>query len=61
MILDEIIVTSISYMNIEHYKLIGYQDIKCNQKIEIPISHLPLESNLKIKVKCEFFGKSKTF
>jgi len=53
MILDKTIITTISHMNIEYYKSIGYVDIKCNQKIEIPISDLPIESNLKVNVKCD--------
>lgn len=53
MILDKTIITTISHMNIEYYKSIGYVDIKCNQKIEILISDLPVESNLKINVKCD--------
>ena len=59
MILDENIITTISHMNIEYYKSIGYFDIKCNQKIEIPVNHLPIESNLKINVKCDICGNEK--
>jgi 5-methylcytosine-specific restriction endonuclease McrA len=59
MILDEKIITTISHMNIEYYKSIGYVDIKCNQKIEIPISDLPIESGLKVNVKCDICGVEK--
>jgi len=59
MILDKTIITTISHMNIEYYKSIGYVDIKCNQKIEIPISDLPIESNLKVNVKCDICGVEK--
>lgn len=53
MILDEFIETTISHLNVKYYKSLGYKDIKCNQKIKIPVVHLPIESNLKIKVKCD--------
>jgi hypothetical protein len=53
MILDKTITTMISYKNIDYYKSIGYLDIRYNQRIEIPINHLPIESNLKINVKCD--------
>lgn len=56
MIIDEKIQTTVSYLNIEHYRVIGYIDIKCNQKIEILVSDLPIESNLKINVKCDICG-----
>ena len=59
MILDEFIKTTISHLNIDYYLSLGYKDIKCNQKIEIPVSHLPLESNLKINVKCDVCGNEK--
>lgn len=59
MILDKKITTTISHMNIEYYKSIGYVDIKCNQKIEISISDLPIESNLKVNVKCDICGFEK--
>ena len=61
MVLDEKITTTISYLSIEYYKSIGYVDIKCNQKIEIPISDLPIESNLKINVKCDVFKHINSF
>jgi hypothetical protein len=59
MVLDEKITTTISYLSIEYYKSIGYVDIKCNQKIEIPIGDLPIESNLKVNVKCDVCGNEK--
>jgi hypothetical protein len=60
MILDEMVITVINYKNIDYYKSIGYIDIKCNQKITIPVAHLPIESNLKIKVKCDVCGDEKS-
>ena len=51
MILSKTIRTTISHLNIDYYKSLGYQDIKCNHKIEIPVNHLPVESNLKIRHK----------
>ena len=59
MILDKEIITNISHWNIEYYKTRGYIDIKCNQKLKIPIEDLPTESNLKINVKCDICGKEK--
>jgi hypothetical protein len=59
MILDETIRTTISILNIDYYKSLGYLDIKCNQKIQIPVSQLPVESNLKINVKCDICGNEK--
>jgi hypothetical protein len=59
MIIDEYIITGINYINIEYYKSIGYSDIKCNQKVEVRVDQLPLESNLKINVKCDICGDEK--
>jgi hypothetical protein len=59
MILSKTIRTTISHLNIDYYKSLGYQDIKCNHKIEIPVNHLPVESNLKINVKCDICGSEK--
>ncbi len=59
MILTQIIETNISHLNIEYYKGLGYENIKCNQKITIPVGHLPIESNLKINVKCDVCGDEK--
>ena len=59
MILDENIITTINHMNIDYYKSIGHSYIKCNQKIKIPVNQLPIESNLKINVKCDICGNEK--
>lgn len=53
MIISTEITTTISHLNIEHYKSIGFINIKCNQKIKVLVVHLPKDSNLKIEVKCD--------
>ena len=59
MILDKTIKTTVTTYSIDYYKSIGYSDIKCNQKIEIPVSDLPNESNIKVNVKCDVCGQEK--
>jgi hypothetical protein len=59
MILSKEIKTTISHFNINHYTSIGYDNIKCNQSIIVPIEHLPKESNLKILVKCDICNQEK--
>ena len=59
MIIDEYIMTSINYKNIDYYKSIGYSDVKCNQKVEVRVEQLPIESNLKIIVRCDICGNEK--
>ena len=59
MILDEYVETAISHLNIDYYISLGYKDIKCNRKIEIPVCHLPIQSNMKINVKCDICGNKK--
>lgn len=58
MILTKEVEVAITYNNIQHYKELGY-DIKCGNKIVVPIEHLSLQSNKKIKVKCDVCGKEK--
>lgn len=60
MILSKEIKTTISHLNIDHYTSIGYDNIKCNQSIIVPIEHLPKESNLKILVKCDVCNQEKS-
>jgi hypothetical protein len=58
MILTKEILVGINYLNINHYKNLGY-DVKFNNKILIPIEYLQLESNLKIIVVCDVCNKEK--
>ena len=53
MILTKELETTISHLNINYYRSLGYTNIKCNQRITIPVDHLPKDSNLKILVRCE--------
>lgn len=48
----------ICYLNIKHYKELGY-DVKIGDKIIVPIEHLSPQSNIKVKVKCDVCGKEK--
>ena len=50
---DEVIVT-INKFNINHYKNLGYYNIKCNQKWFVPVEHLMINSSVKINCKCIF-------
>jgi hypothetical protein len=59
MIITDKIITTVNYLNIEYYKSIGYNDIKYNQKIEVNVLELALNSNLKISVKCDICGVEK--
>lgn len=58
MILTKEIEIGINYKNIEHFKNLGY-DVKCSERIVIPISDLSEYSNVKIKVKCDVCGNEK--
>ena len=58
MILTKEVEVGIAYLNIEHYKKLGY-DVKIFDKIIVPIEHLSPQSNKKIKVKCDICGKEK--
>lgn len=51
-ILTKELKVGINYKNIEHFKRLGY-DVKCGQKITIPVEHLSEYSNLKIIVECD--------
>ena len=53
MILSKKVKVTINYLNIEHYKSFGFQNLSCNQKIEVDVLDLPLNSNHKIEVKCD--------
>ncbi len=56
MILTTKIETGITHFNVDYYRSLGYNDIKCNQRIIIPIELLPKDSNLKIRVRCDICG-----
>lgn len=56
MILDESVSVCINYLNIEHLKLRGYQNLKINQRVTINICDLPENSGIKILVKCDMCG-----
>lgn len=58
MILDEYLEVGINYKNIEHFKLLGY-DVKCSQRIKVPIKHLSEQCNLLVNVKCDICGSEK--
>ena len=58
MILTKEVEITITYNNIEHYKKLGY-DVKCFDKIIVPIEHLSPQSNKKVKVKCDVCGKER--
>lgn len=58
MIITEKVQVTIMYKNIEHYKSKGY-DVKNLDKIEVPIEDIPSQSNIKIKVKCDYCGREK--
>ena len=58
MIITEKVQVTIMYKNIEHYKSKGYK-VKNLDKIEVPIEDIPTQSNIKIKVRCDYCGKEK--
>lgn len=59
MILTKNIEVTIINHNINHYKSLGY-NVKCKQKIIVPIEHLSKGSHIKIKVCCDVCGKENT-
>lgn len=52
MILTKEIEVTIINHNFHHYKNLGY-DVKCRQKIKVPIEHLSHGSNLRVDVECD--------
>lgn len=60
MIITNQVIVTINYLNINHYKSIGFEGVKHNQKIIVSVNDLPLESNTKIRVKCDICGVEKT-
>jgi hypothetical protein len=60
MIITNKIKVRISYQVIDYYKNLGFTDIKNGDEIEISVNNLPTGSKIKIKVKCDICGSSKT-
>ena len=58
MILDETVKINVSYGNIGKLKNQGF-DVKMNDIIDLPISHLSKGSGIKINVKCDICGDEK--
>ena len=58
MILTKFVKVRVINHSLEHYKNLGY-DIKYNDVIETPVSHLPKGSQVRIKVRCDICGKEK--
>lgn len=58
MILDTHVEVGINYKNIEHFKMLGY-NVKCSERIVVPIGHLSEQSNILIKVRCDICGNEK--
>lgn len=59
MILTEIVKIRIWGTNIKHLQSLGYDNLKINNFIEIPVEHLAKKSNKKVKCKCDICGKEK--
>lgn len=58
MIITKEVSIGICYLNINHYRDLGY-DVKIGQKILVPVEHLNPQSNIKVRVKCDVCGKEK--
>lgn len=58
MILTKEVEVTVMYLNIKHYRELGY-DVKCSDKIIVPIEHLSPQSNKMIKVKCDVCGNER--
>jgi hypothetical protein len=54
MIITQFVTIKIGSRNMNHYKSIGYSDVKLNDEITIPIEHLPKGSHEIIDVECDF-------
>jgi len=59
MILSEEVKVVISSKNIHHYESIGYENLKMNQKLIVPIKYLSKGSHLKVEVQCDICHKIK--
>jgi hypothetical protein len=50
----------INNKNIEHFKKLGYQDLKLNEFIKVPVNHLMKGSKIEIIVICDICGEEKS-
>ena len=57
MILDKEVEITLNGSNINHFKLLGYENLKNKNKIIIPIYHLNKGSHYKINVRCDICEK----
>jgi very-short-patch-repair endonuclease len=60
MILNKTAELKINASNYKHFDNLGYKNLKCSDKIDVPVKHLTKGSNVKIDVKCDVCGKEKT-
>jgi hypothetical protein len=58
MIISKEIEVTVNYLNIDHFKSLGF-DVGLNRKIIVKVENLPSQSNKKIQVKCDLCGKEK--
>jgi hypothetical protein len=58
MIISKEIEVTINYLNINHYKSLGF-DVRIKRKVIVKVENLPSQSNKKIQVKCDVCGKEK--
>jgi len=54
LIIDQEIKVKAMYRNIEHYKSIGYEINKGMQELSVKVEDLPINSHLKIKIRCDY-------
>ena len=59
MILTKEVNLTVNPNNIKHLKNLGYENLKVNENIVIPIEHLSKGSGYKLEVKCDVCGKEK--
>lgn len=59
MILDKKTQVIINGSNLKHFRLLGYKDIKCGDKLDVFIDELLSSCKNIIKVKCDVCGKEK--
>lgn len=52
-VLNKSISITINKWNINHFEDLGYKDLKINNKIEIPIEHLMINSSIRIDCICD--------
>ena len=57
-LVDHLVKMNVMYRNIDYFKSLGFENIKCRQNIFVLVSELPKNSHKKVIIKCDYCSKS---